>query len=205
MRKAKAGRADRNVTARAANVPTADLDVSAISMFELEPGVLLVERRDEAQGRILWIAATALIHEMTVVTRNITDFLTMGVKTKNPWGETHWARLQRPASLALRPSARGEQLVDFCRRASRIHTSGTMGHLVDEEARAAVGLQGGVRAVSRRQAGRSAGGLRVRLSRRRRKDAGPAVGVAVDPRGAPIVVDDLSNTVWRVTPKRAPS
>jgi glucose/arabinose dehydrogenase len=27
------------------------------------------------------------------------------------------------------------------------------------------------------------------------------VGVTVDPRGALIVVDDLSNTVWRVAPK----
>ncbi len=109
-------------------MPASELYVSAISIFELELGVLLAERRDQAQGRVLrtwlesyvgpafagkvlavdaaiarrcaalhvpdprpqrdaWIAATALIHEMTVVTRNIADFGLMGVKTKNPWGQ----------------------------------------------------------------------------------------------------------------------
>ncbi len=33
---------------------------------------------------------------------------------------------------------------------------------------------------------------------------GRPVGVTVDPRGALIVADDLSNTIWRVTPVRAP-
>jgi hypothetical protein len=33
---------------------------------------------------------------------------------------------------------------------------------------------------------------------------GRPVGVSVDPRGALIVADDLSNTIWRVTPS-APS
>jgi hypothetical protein len=32
------------------------------------------------------------------------------------------------------------------------------------------------------------------------KTYGRPVGVAVDPRGALIVADDLANTVWRVTP-----
>ncbi len=36
------------------------------------------------------------------------------------------------------------------------------------------------------------------------KARGRPVGVTVDPRGALIVADDLSNTVWRVTPVRAP-
>jgi glucose/arabinose dehydrogenase len=34
------------------------------------------------------------------------------------------------------------------------------------------------------------------------KTFGRPVGVTVDPRGALIVADDLSNTVWRVTLKR---
>jgi glucose/arabinose dehydrogenase len=34
------------------------------------------------------------------------------------------------------------------------------------------------------------------------KTRGRPVGVAVDPRGALLVADDLSNTVWRVTPAR---
>jgi glucose/arabinose dehydrogenase len=37
------------------------------------------------------------------------------------------------------------------------------------------------------------------------KTFGRPVGVTVDPRGALIVADDLSNTVWRVTPARAPA
>ncbi len=32
------------------------------------------------------IAATALVHSMTVVTRNIADFETTGVRIFNPWG-----------------------------------------------------------------------------------------------------------------------
>jgi len=35
------------------------------------------------------------------------------------------------------------------------------------------------------------------------KTRGRPVGVAVDPRGALIVADDLSNTIWRVTPTGA--
>jgi glucose/arabinose dehydrogenase len=35
------------------------------------------------------------------------------------------------------------------------------------------------------------------------KTRGRPVGVTVDPRGALIVADDLSNTIWRVTPARA--
>jgi glucose/arabinose dehydrogenase len=37
------------------------------------------------------------------------------------------------------------------------------------------------------------------------KTMGRPVGVTVDPRGALIVADDLSNTVWRVAPRRAPA
>ena len=36
------------------------------------------------------------------------------------------------------------------------------------------------------------------------KTFGRPVGVTVDPRGALIVADDLSNTLWRVTPAQAP-
>ena len=37
------------------------------------------------------------------------------------------------------------------------------------------------------------------------KARGRPVGVTVDPRGALIVADDLSNTIWRIAPTRAPS
>lgn len=127
LRKAKAGKADKNVTAWAASVPAGSLFLSAITILELETGVLLVERRDPVQGATLraWleshvlpafvgrvlvvdtavaqrcaglhvpdpradrdalIAATALVHGMIVVTRNVADFELAGVPLLNPWG-----------------------------------------------------------------------------------------------------------------------
>lgn len=126
LRKAKAGKADKNVIAWAANVSAASLFLSAITILELETGIQLVERRDHTQGTLLraWleghvllafsgrilpvdvlvaqrcaklhvpdprsdrdalIAATALVHGMTVVTRNIADFQATGVELLNPW------------------------------------------------------------------------------------------------------------------------
>jgi hypothetical protein len=127
LRKAKAGKANPGVTAWAEGVPPAFLFVSVISVHELEHGVLLVERRDPAQGRILrqwldrsvshafagrfvpvdeqvarqaaalhvpdpapfrdaFIAATAMVHAMTVVTRNVGDFSRFdGLDVQNPW------------------------------------------------------------------------------------------------------------------------
>jgi len=35
--------------------------------------------------RDAYIAATALVHDMTVVTRNVRDFEATGVKLLNPW------------------------------------------------------------------------------------------------------------------------
>lgn len=115
LRKVRLGRADANVTAWTGSVDAADLFVSAITVMELELGVLSIERKDATQGAILrsWleqqvlpefagrtlpvdtavaqrcarlhvpdkrgerdalIAATALVHGMTVVTRNVADF-----------------------------------------------------------------------------------------------------------------------------------
>ncbi len=126
LRKAKAGRADANVVRWAAQVPAVMLFLSAISILELELGVLLIERRDGKQGAVLrrWldqhvmaafsdrilavdvavarqcaklhvpdpcadrdalIAGTALVHGMTVVTRNIADFQPSGALLFNPW------------------------------------------------------------------------------------------------------------------------
>ncbi len=126
LRKAKAGKADKHVAAWAAGVPAAAMYVSVITILELETGVLLVQRRDAAQGALLraWldqhvlpafaervlpvdtpvarrcaalhvpdrcaerdalIAATALVHGMTVVTRNVADFAVTRVALINPW------------------------------------------------------------------------------------------------------------------------
>lgn len=129
LRKAHTGRADPNVVAWAQSVAPASLFLSVITLQALELGVLQVERRDAAQGRVLrtWlddqvipafadrvlvidvavalrcarlhvpdprseadalIAATALVHGMTVVTRNTADFAPTGVALLNPWSAT---------------------------------------------------------------------------------------------------------------------
>jgi hypothetical protein len=126
LRKGKTGKVDRNVSAWAKGVSVPTLFLSAISILELEIGILLIERRDRSQGAILrsWmedhvlptfngrilavdtpvarrcaglhvptprsnrdsiIAATAIVHGMTVVTRNVSDFESTGVAIINPW------------------------------------------------------------------------------------------------------------------------
>lgn len=40
---------------------------------------------DPRPKRDAFIAATALVHGLTVVTRNVRDFEPMGVRTLNPW------------------------------------------------------------------------------------------------------------------------
>lgn len=128
LRKAGSAKADAQVMAWAQGVDAASLYLSAITLLELELGVLQIERRDTAQGAMLraWldgqvmpafdgrilavdadvarrcarlhvpdprgerdalIAATALIHGMTVVTRNTGDFEATGVVLFNPWQE----------------------------------------------------------------------------------------------------------------------
>lgn len=126
LRKTQSGKADKNVAAWAKSVAPSSLYLSVITIFELEIGTLLVERRDKTQGVLLrvwlnshvlpafrdrilaidttvaqrcamlhvphpradrdaFIAATALTHGMTVVTRNVTDFGPLGAEIHNPW------------------------------------------------------------------------------------------------------------------------
>ena len=126
LRKSGTGRADPNVVAWAASVSAGSLYISAITVLELELGVLQLERRDAVQGAVLrsWmtahvmpafagrvvpvdsavalrcaqlhtpnrrperdclIAATALVHGMTVATRNVADFQGTGVALLDPW------------------------------------------------------------------------------------------------------------------------
>ncbi|MBA1233545.1 type II toxin-antitoxin system VapC family toxin [Pseudomonas stutzeri] len=127
LRKAKSGRADPAVVAWARSVQASELFVSAITIPELETGVLQIERREAVQGGLLraWLdqqvlpgftgrilaidtavarrcarlhvpdpraerdalnSATALVHGMTVVTRNVADFAPTGVPILDPWG-----------------------------------------------------------------------------------------------------------------------
>jgi predicted nucleic acid-binding protein len=126
LRKVRFGKADAQVAAWADSVDAITLYISAITILELEMGVLQLERRDAAQsamfrawldnhvfpefaGRVLavdtavaqrcarlhvpdrraerdgMIAATALVHGMSVVTRNLEDFRPTGVTLLNPW------------------------------------------------------------------------------------------------------------------------
>ncbi len=119
-------KANATVAAWASRTPVASFYLSAITILELELGLLLVERRDVTQGAVLraWfdqqvlprfdnrilpvdtavaqrcarlhvpdrrserdalIAATALVHGLTVVTRNVSDFEATGVQILNPW------------------------------------------------------------------------------------------------------------------------
>jgi predicted nucleic acid-binding protein len=128
LRKVRAGKSDVKVARWADGVDAIELYVSAITILELETGVLLKERCDPVQGAILrtWmdnhvlpefngrvlpvdtdvarrcarlhvpdprgqrdalIAATALVHGMTMVTRNLADFEPTGVKLVNPWND----------------------------------------------------------------------------------------------------------------------
>ena len=50
LRKAKSGKADKNVVAWANSVSATSLYLSVITILELETGILLIERRDSAQG-----------------------------------------------------------------------------------------------------------------------------------------------------------
>lgn len=126
LRKVRSGKAHASVARWAEQTRTSELFISVVSVQELEIGVLLKERKDEAQGRLLrtWldqhvlpafadrilpvdtavartsaklhvpdprpvrdtlIAATALVHGLTVVTRNLADFSPTGVSTLDPW------------------------------------------------------------------------------------------------------------------------
>ena len=126
LRKAKTAKINRGVKAWAKNISPVTLFLSSISILELEIGILLIERRDPVQGRLLrsWmdgnvlptfhnrilavdiavaqrcaalhipnpradrdalIAATAIVHGLTIVTRNVQDFEPTGVAILNPW------------------------------------------------------------------------------------------------------------------------
>ena len=126
LRKVRSGKADHHVALWADSVDAGSLYLSAMTVLELEIGILQIERKDSGQGAMLrtWletlvlpefdgrifpvdtavaqrcallhvpdprgerdalIAATALVHGMTVVTRNLGDFARTGVSLLNPW------------------------------------------------------------------------------------------------------------------------
>lgn len=128
LRKVGDDKADPNVTAWVSAQDSRDLYISAVTVLELERGILSIQRRDIAQGSRLraWmddrvrpefaeriisiddaiatrcahlhipdrrneadaiIAATALVHGLVVVTRNIQDFQGTGVVLVDPWSK----------------------------------------------------------------------------------------------------------------------
>ncbi|WP_347483854.1 type II toxin-antitoxin system VapC family toxin [Vandammella animalimorsus] len=62
LRKVQSGKADPQVAAWARSVDAADLFISAITVMELELGVLSIERKDAAQGALLrvWLKQRVL-------------------------------------------------------------------------------------------------------------------------------------------------
>ena len=62
LRKVRLGKADANVAAWTGTVDAAELYISAISLMELELGVLSLERKDPAQGGVLrtWLEQQVL-------------------------------------------------------------------------------------------------------------------------------------------------
>lgn len=62
LRKVGTGKAHRGVTEWAASIPSSSFYLSAITILELEQGVLLVERRDRPQGAALrrWLEARVI-------------------------------------------------------------------------------------------------------------------------------------------------
>jgi len=126
LRKVEAGKGHPQVAAWSEQVVVGEAFIAAITIHELELGILLLERKDKRQGAMLraWIdtrvrpefegrilpldvtvalhcakfhvpdprpmrdaliAATASVHRMTVVTRNVRDFEPMGIEVLNPW------------------------------------------------------------------------------------------------------------------------
>lgn len=63
LRKIGSGRADRRVEKWAKSTPGSQTYISVITIFELERGVLSIERQDRLQGRILrkWLNARVLV------------------------------------------------------------------------------------------------------------------------------------------------
>lgn len=120
-------KADERVRHWAGKIPSARMFISAITVLELEHGILLKERKDAAQGAVLrtWlqsyvlpafadrilpvntevaqkcarlhvpdprsdrdalIGATAIVHGITLISRNLEDFRDMsGISLLNPW------------------------------------------------------------------------------------------------------------------------
>jgi len=126
LRKVSLGKADANVQKWASICEARYFHLSAITIHELEIGILRLKHRKEYSSRILrrwldehvlqafdgrifpvdvaiaqrsaalhipqtrpwadaFIAATALTHNLVVVTRNVQDFKPLGVTVLNPW------------------------------------------------------------------------------------------------------------------------
>jgi len=87
LRKTGQGKADTNVIAWLSGVDAEQLFISVITLMELELGCAHLHVPDPKPERDAWIASTALVHDMTVVTRNVADFSGLHVPMLNPWNK----------------------------------------------------------------------------------------------------------------------
>lgn len=128
IRKMKQGKCNAGVAEWVESTSSELIKTNAIVMMEIERGILSIERKDIAQGKVLrrwfdelvkptfagkvltideetaricaklhipdhapendaWIAATAIQHNLILVTRNVADFAETGVRVFNPFQE----------------------------------------------------------------------------------------------------------------------
>jgi predicted nucleic acid-binding protein len=102
----KGSRCNESVAAWWSSVAETEIFVSVLTVGEIRKGVESVRRRDIRTATVieawLWgrlnvpnplpavdglIAATAKVHDLTLVTRNLADVARTGVKTLNPMAE----------------------------------------------------------------------------------------------------------------------
>ncbi len=86
---ARRKRASPQVTSWFQRVDPTSLHISVLTLGEIAKGAARYAKRDVAQAAVLaqygLLAATALVRDMTLVTRNLRDIADTGVTVLDPW------------------------------------------------------------------------------------------------------------------------